>query len=152
MHISQNIAKILNCLFLYCSGRKRRGSDTLSDSSDEGDYGFSWSSSEERSSTPVMSECTAAMVLMNLSHAQQMAMASASKEAAAAGRGQGDSMQQRMMQFMHRGSAAAQGTATSTAATPATAEDTQNSPQGKAAANILHCTLLLRVLAWQQRH
>lgn len=91
------------------SGRKRRGSDTLSDSSDEGDYGFSWSSSEERSATPVMSECTAAMVLMNLSHAQM-----ASKEAV--------SMQQRMMQFMHRGNRA---------------EDTQNSPQDLSTTSLL---------------
>ena len=80
-----------------------------------------------------MSECTAAMVLMNLSHAQM-----ASKEATA--------MQQRMMQFIHRGSnvdaaagssnshdtAAATATDASTAeAEVAAAEDTQNSPQGK---------------------
>ena len=107
----------------------------MSDSSDEGEYGFSWSSSEERSATPVMSECTAAMVLMNLSHAQM-----ASKEATA--------MQQRMMQFIHRGSAAggssnshASATAADAAAAEeavaAAAEDTQNSPQGK------NCT-------WQQ--
>ena len=98
----------------------------MSDSSDEGEYGFSWSSSEERSATPVMSECTAAMVLMNLSHAQM-----ASKEATA--------MQQRMMQFIHRGSnvdshdtAAEPATDASAAkAEVAAAEDTQNSPQGK---------------------
>ena len=131
----------------YFSGRKRRGSDTLSDSSDEGEYGFSWSSSEERSATPVMGEVSAAMVLMNLSHAQM-----ASKEATA--------MQQRMMQFMQRRGAAAGGgvagvppagaagsnshasaaahalTAVAAAAAEAVAasraaEDTQNSPQGK---------------------
>ena len=97
----------------------------MSDSSDEGEYGFSWSSSEERSATPVMSECTAAMVLMNLSHAQM-----ASKEATA--------MQQRMMQFIHRGSSNSHDTAAEPAtdasaakAEVATAEDTQNSPQGK---------------------
>ena len=114
------------CFYLIFSGRKRRGSDTLSDSSDEGEYAFSWSSSEERSATPVMSECTAAMVLMNLSHAQM-----ASKEVSA--------MQQRMMQFMHRGSgsnshAAANAAAAAAAeAVVAAAEDTQNSPQGKIA-------------------
>jgi len=65
------------------SGRKRRGSETLSDSSDEGESYSPWSySSEERAATPVMSECTAAMVLMNLSHAQQNSQ-----------------QQQRMMQF-----------------------------------------------------
>ena len=54
----------------------------MSDSSDEGEYS-PWSySSEERAATPVMSECTAAMVLMNLSHAQQNSQ-----------------QQQRMMQF-----------------------------------------------------
>ena len=97
----------------------------MSDSSDEGEYGFSWSSSEERSATPVMSECTAAMVLMNLSHAQM-----ASKEATA--------MQQRMMQFIHRGSSNSHDTAAEPAtdasaakAEVAAAEDTQNSPQGK---------------------
>ena len=59
----------------------------MSDSSDEGELDYSpWSSSSERAATPVMSECTAAMVLMNLSHAQLAA--SASKE------------QQRMMQFL----------------------------------------------------
>ena len=73
-----------------------------------------------------MSECTAAMVLMNLSHAQM-----ASKEVSA--------MQQRMMQFMHRGSgsnshAAANAAAAAAAeAVVAAAEDTQNSPQGKIA-------------------
>ena len=73
-----------------CSGRKRRGSETLSDSScDEGELDYSpWSSSSERAATPVMSECTAAMVLMNLSHAQLAA--SASKD------------QQRMMQFLQQ--------------------------------------------------
>jgi len=128
------------------SGRKRRGSDTLSDSSDEGEYGFSWSSSEERSATPVMGEVSAAMVLMNLSHAQM-----ASKEATA--------MQQRMMQFMQRRGAAAGGppvggagsnshaaahalTAVAAAAAEAVAasraaEDTQNSPQDLSTTSIL---------------
>ena len=55
----------------------------MSDSSDEGESYSPWSySSEERAATPVMSECTAAMVLMNLSHAQQNSQ-----------------QQQRMMQF-----------------------------------------------------
>ena len=137
--LTNNCGLIVVCLF-YFSGRKRRGSDTLSDSSDEGEYGFSWSSSEERSATPVMGEVSAAMVLMNLSHAQM-----ASKEATA--------MQQRMMQFMQRRGAAAGGppaggagsnshaaahalTAVAAAAAEAVAasraaEDTQNSPQGK---------------------
>ena len=137
--LRNNCGLIVVCLF-YFSGRKRRGSDTLSDSSDEGEYGFSWSSSEERSATPVMGEVSAAMVLMNLSHAQM-----ASKEATA--------MQQRMMQFMQRRGAAAGGppaggagsnshaaahalTAVAAAAAEAVAasraaEDTQNSPQGK---------------------
>lgn len=131
---------LIELFLFYFSGRKRRGSDTLSDSSDEGEYGFSWSSSEERSATPVMGEVSAAMVLMNLSHAQM-----ASKEATA--------MQQRMMQFMQRRGAAAGGppaggagsnshaaahalTAVAAAAAEAVAasraaEDTQNSPQGK---------------------
>ena len=87
-----------------------------------------------------MGEVSAAMVLMNLSHAQM-----ASKEATA--------MQQRMMQFMQRRGAAAGGppaggagsnshaaahalTAVAAAAAEAVAasraaEDTQNSPQGK---------------------
>ena len=138
--LTNNCGLIVVCLF-YFSGRKRRGSDTLSDSSDEGEYGFSWSSSEERSATPVMGEVSAAMVLMNLSHAQM-----ASKEATA--------MQQRMMQFMQRRGAAPTGvspagaagsnshaaahalTAVAAAAAEAVAasraaEDTQNSPQGK---------------------
>ena len=134
------IFDLIVVFLFYFSGRKRRGSDTLSDSSDEGEYGFSWSSSEERSATPVMGEVSAAMVLMNLSHAQM-----ASKEATA--------MQQRMMQFMQRRGAAAGGppaggagsnshaaahalTAVAAAAAEAVAasraaEDTQNSPQGK---------------------
>ena len=88
-----------------------------------------------------MGEVSAAMVLMNLSHAQM-----ASKEATA--------MQQRMMQFMQRRGAAPTGvspagaagsnshaaahalTAVAAAAAEAVAasraaEDTQNSPQGK---------------------
>ena len=144
-----NNCDLIVVLCFYFSGRKRRGSDTLSDSSDEGEYGFSWSSSEERSATPVMGEVSAAMVLMNLSHAQM-----ASKEATA--------MQQRMMQFMQRRGVAAGGggvagvppagaagsnshasaaaanalTAVAAAAAEAVAasraaEDTQNSPQGK---------------------
>ena len=148
MHVLVNNCGLIVVFLFYFSGRKRRGSDTLSDSSDEGEYGFSWSSSEERSATPVMGEVSAAMVLMNLSHAQM-----ASKEATA--------MQQRMMQFMQRRGVAAGGggvagvppagaagsnshasaaahalTAVAAAAAEAVAasraaEDTQNSPQGK---------------------
>ena len=95
------------------SGRKRRGSETLSDSSDEGELDYSpWSSSSERAATPVMSECTAAMVLMNLSHAQ-LAAASAAAAASASSSSSTTSKeqhQQRMMQFLQH--------------------DTQNCPQG----------------------
>ena len=99
--------------FFFYSGRKRRGSETLSDSSDEGELDYSpWSSSSERAATPVMSECTAAMVLMNLSHAQ-LAAASAAAAASASSSSSTTSKeqhQQRMMQFLQH--------------------DTQNCPQG----------------------
>jgi hypothetical protein len=50
------------------SCRKRHNSETYSDSSgDEYNSGIWSSGSDDRSATPVMSECTAAMVLMNLS-------------------------------------------------------------------------------------
>ena len=82
----------------------------MSDSSDEGELDYSpWSSSSERAATPVMSECTAAMVLMNLSHAQ-LAAASAAASASASSTTSKEQHQQRMMQFLQH--------------------DTQNCPQG----------------------
>ena len=68
--ISQDLYHfILKNFTFHCSGRKRRGSETLSESSgdDECNSGVWSTTSDERSQTPVMSECTAAMVLMNLS-------------------------------------------------------------------------------------
>jgi hypothetical protein len=105
----------------------------LSDSSDceaELEYGLSpWSSSEERSATPVMSECTAAMVLMNLSHAQKnekkqppasmlsSKKAAASETASSSASAMMHQDQQRMMQLLqHRNTI--------------TEDTTQNSPQG----------------------
>jgi hypothetical protein len=60
------ISKSLFSPFFSC--RKRHSSETLSDSSGDDYNSGMWSSgSDERSATPIMSECTAAMVLMNLS-------------------------------------------------------------------------------------
>ena len=63
-----NVDRELNPSTSIFSCRKRHNSEAYSDSSGDDYNSGMWSSgSDERSATPIMSECTAALVLMNLS-------------------------------------------------------------------------------------
>jgi hypothetical protein len=80
-----NYLIILIILIIFCSGRKRRGSESAMSDSSSDDYFYSmlWSHDDHRCNSPlVMSECTAAMVLMNLSCSPTAVKLRAAKAAA----------------------------------------------------------------------